>query len=315
MKILYLVPRETYDRKMSRVRFDQMEAVGRKTPVRWWGPGWEGWDAERSGKENVLASGPNHQPDVVVTYEVDGLAGLPMPVVTQFNEADDHQKVDTFVFGNGISLVFFHHQNDVPHYQYWDRSGITRVHLPHAVNTRIFRDYGLVKDIDVLVAGNMNPYFYPFRHRLRGLAETVFTKRGWNVQVLKHPGYTLPPREGTFVREEFAKLLNRSKIVFTCSMRFNYALAKYSEIAACRALAAADIPAERKDFFKTTVLELDPAWTDETIVKAVEDVLRDPALLARRTQAAYGNTLDYCSMEAYADGFYYTTKAFLDGTL
>lgn len=314
MKVLYLVPHRVYERKMSRVRFHQMEALALLTRVDYWGPGWPEWDASATAADNVKNLPALREPDVIVTYMVDTLAGVRPPVVTQFNEAFDHTKVERFVRQAGCSLVFFHHQNDVPHYQHWG-DAIRRVHLPHAVNTAIYNDYGLPKDIDILVAGNLNDHYYPFRYRLKGLAETVFTDRGYRVTVLKHPGYELPPREGTYVGEAFARVLNRAKLVFTCSMRFNYALAKYSEIAACKALAVADVPAERQDFFRQTILEVSPWQTDAQIVATVEMALSCPDDVRARTRDAYGLTMDYCTMPRYAEGFYHTTRAFLEGAI
>ena len=333
MKIVYLTPRDVYDHKMSRVRFQQITAIGRQVPVVWTGPGWahplcssaatagsvtaSAWDEGLSPAENVarIRIGDD-QAEVVVAYQVGGLAGMHCPVVTQFNEGYDVPVVDAAVRDMQAALVIFHHANDVPLYSFWKNKGIYAVHLPHCVDVSVFQDFGEEKTIDILCAGNMNSYYYPFRYRLRCLALDWFRKRGYTVMALQHPGYSLPPREGTYVGAEFARLLNRAKLVFTCSMRYNYALAKYSEIAACRSLAVADVPAERRDFFLNTILNVEPWMTDAQIVHIVEGILDDESgELKRRTAQAFDRTTEHYAMEDYAERFIEACRKLLEDPL
>jgi len=344
MKILYLVPKDVYEKKMSRVRFQQMEAIDRHlrestTPenhlnagVRYWGPGWEQWSEGQDGARNVarrLTWEPGEAPHLVITYQISGLRGCPVPVGTQFNEAFDVSKVRQFVFENDIRFVVFHHLNDIPRYRGWleegdgttleiDSKGQVRAHrtlahIPHCADSGVYQDYGLEKDIDVLVAGNMSQYYYPFRNRLSRIATQILRKRGYHVVVLPHPGYTLPPKDGTVVAEEFARMMNRSKLVFTCSMRYNYALAKYSEIALCRSLPVGDLPGERQEFFEKTILRIDPWMLDEEIQRIVEGVLDDPGALAYLTARAYDLTSKTSTMGVYADQFVQAATRFLEG--
>lgn len=327
MKILYLVPKEVYERKMSRVRFQQMAAIDRflregkhdqaeNVGVVYAGPGWSGWDEGSSGADNVirlLNAGSGEPPHLAVTYKVGGLRGSPLPVWTQYNEAFDVRGVRQFVEENGVQGVIFHHQNDLLRYPEWTRPGSIWVrHIPHCADPAVYRDYGLEKDIDVLVAGNMSQYYYPFRNRLRRLATQVLRKRGYRVVVLPHPGYQLPPKEGAVVGEAFARMLNRAKVAFTCSMRHNYALAKYSEIALCRTLPVGDIPGERQEFFQRTVLQVEPWMLDEEIQRTVEEVLDNPERLKKLTDEAYDLTLQHFSMGVYAELFVRAANVFLD---
>lgn len=316
MRLLFLVNHEGpngFTGKMSRVRFSQVAAMEEREEfvVHKSGPGWPDWDDSQTPTENVHRLHKEWTFDLALVYNVEGLEKGPIPYATSFNEADDHQKVDRYVYGNAIELVIFHHQNDMPHYNHWDKDGIYRAHIYHCADEKVYHDYGLPKTIDILVAGNLNRYYYPHRWRLKTLAEKWFAKRNYKVKVLDHPGYTLPPRENTFVGEDFAKIINQSKIVFTCSMRYHYALAKYSEIALCRSLAAGDIPDERKEFFQQTVLELAPWMTDEEIVRKVEDVLDDPAKLKHLTTDSYDLNAQQCTMNVYAYQFYNTALKFL----
>lgn len=307
MVVLYLVPMAVYEKKMSRVRFQQVARLGAHPRVHLAlsGPGWPDWAEGRSVVENIAAirAKGNETPNVVLAYQVEGLAEVPLIKVTSFNEAFDQAKVNRYVLDNRFDLVIFSHANDLPRYGHWDRAGVRRVHIPHCAEPDVYRDYGLPKDLDILVAGNLNSYYYPFRVRLSRLAVQYFRKHGYRVLIQPHPGYGLPPREGTVVGPDFAQLLNRAKVVFTCSMRFKYALAKYSEIALCRALPVADLPDERQDFFREATLNVEPWMTDRDIIHAVEEVLDDPELLARRTLAAMEMTQKTSVMPLYAVRF------------
>ena len=335
MKIVYLVPRSTYELKMSRVRFQQMHAIGERVPVVITGPGFErpilpshrpsydmpvecpAWESTFSPAENVarIRIGDDRA-ELVVVYGVEDLAGMHCPIATQYNEADDVLKVSQYVSHNRISLVVFHHQNDTVHYP-WPSAAVEAVHIPHCADTRVCRDWSenarraSDKPVDILVAGNMSQFFYPFRFRLRGLALGWFKKRGYRVRVLDHPGYTLPPRDGTLIGEAFARAINDAKLVFTCSMRFNYALAKYSEIAACRSLAVGDLPGERHEHFAKSILNVEPWMTDEQITRKIEDVLDDESgLLHTLTEESYDRSRAY-TMGKYAQRFLAAAKEHL----
>lgn len=316
MRLLYLVPKREWDTKMSRVRFHQIAAIEHEMEVHVSGPGWRDWDLSLSNAANASSIEVSKwRPDLVLTYLVDGLGDCPWPKATQYNEAFDVEKVQRFVYANGIQLVIFHHENDMGRYPHWTSLGITRVHLHHCASTDVFKDYGEPKTIDILVAGNLNDYYYPFRRRLAGIAKQYFAKRGYRVVVLPHPGYALPPREGTVVGEAFARMLNRSRMVFTCSMRYNYALAKYSEIALCRALPVGDIPGERKEFFKNALLDVEPWMTDAEIIHIIETTLDTEGAVERLTADAYDANRRECTMAQYAERFKVAATGFLEGRL
>lgn len=313
MKILYLVPCDIYTSKMSRVRFDQVEAIGKQVPVVVSGPGLPGWDSAASAARNaeriVVGDGPA---DVVLAYQVSGLAGCAIPTLTSFNEAFDVSKVTRYVEENRLAGVVFHHENDLPRYPHLRAQGVLTAHVPHCASEAVYRDYELEKDIDILVAGNLNRDYYPFRVRLRDLAWRVLRKRGYRVVVLHHPGYVLPARPGSIVREDFARMMNRSKLVVTCSMRYRYALGKYSEIGLCRSLAMADCPDERPEHFAATTLALHPSMLDRDILDLAERVLDDPDELRQRTDRAWELTQRTSTMAHYAERFLAVAKAVAD---
>lgn len=317
MRILHLVPKAVFDTKLSRYRFGYVDYLNRHDQC--WshvsGPGWPDWDESRSPADNIARItvkpgterlGAGEPADAVLAYKMDGLKDCGVPVVIAYNEADDQYAVRQEIERNGAHILIFHHANDLPMYRDLESRGLVLRHTPHCADPEVFQDYGLEKSTDILVVGNLQEREYHFRHRLMRLAIKTLKKRGWSVEVLPHPGYTLPPREGTFIGDAYAKKLNAAKLVFTCSMRYKYQLAKYSEIALSASLPVGDMPDECEICTKrleSMILRVEPWQTDEEIVRVVEDVLDDPDQLRTLTKRAWEIASRELTMPRYAERF------------
>ncbi|WP_079504536.1 glycosyltransferase [Mesobacillus jeotgali] len=116
--------------------------------------------------------------------------------------------------------------------------------LPHHVNTEIFKDYHLPKDIDMLLMGSTRAEVYPLRvsmvNRLQHTPGFVHHT---------HPGYRKvgEKEQGVYVGESYAKELNRAKICLTCDSIYKYPLMKYYEITAANSLLLAPVSDELMD--------------------------------------------------------------------
>ncbi|MEN6324663.1 MAG: glycosyltransferase [Syntrophomonas sp.] len=115
--------------------------------------------------------------------------------------------------------------------------------LPHHVNTDIFKDYGLPKDIDYLLMGSISASVYPLRDRI------LYEMRDSPGFVYhEHPGYRyIADDENAFIGEKYAREINRAKIFFTCGGANNYPVAKYYEALACNTLLLAPTFSELED--------------------------------------------------------------------
>lgn len=321
MRILFLVPKHVADTKMSRVRFEEVAALGAANPrldVHTSGPGWpdwvEGWapmdyvtdqlDQWRHNKEM--------SPQAILSYEVEGLGKSPIPVIQIFHETYNYPKTMRSIRATGTRLVIFTYTNDLTLYgPELEDQGRLLWSIPHGATQTIYKDYGLPKDIDVLIAGNLAEQFYPFRHRLARLAKREIAKRGYRVVHLPHPGFTLPIRPGTAIGEEYARWLNRSKLVVTCCSRQKYAFAKLVEIPLCKALPLSDLPHERQGFFKQTLLHVEPWMTDREILFKVEDVLDDEGQYQQLMQHAHDKVAARLEMRHWAERFVYILRRLL----
>ncbi|WP_106498253.1 glycosyltransferase family protein [Lentibacillus sp. Marseille-P4043] len=116
--------------------------------------------------------------------------------------------------------------------------------FPHFVQTEIYRDYGMKKDIDLLMMGAVND-IYPLRQKIVEAYEG-----NPNFTYHRHPGYQNVSRidkDQHFIGQKYAIELNRAKIVFTCPSVFYYPVIKYFEILACKSLLLAPTFPELED--------------------------------------------------------------------
>jgi hypothetical protein len=329
MNLLFLVSKHEFETKMSRVRFEEVEALKVASPVvnvHTSGPGWPDWPEGQTPvgyvtqrcldyKDNL-----SEKPHVVLSYGVTGLTGSPLPVAMIFHETYNWKKTLSLIRETGATLVIFTYVNDVATYQevladYAVVNGHPPaprrpeiVHIPHGADGAIYRDYGLPKDIDVLVAGNLAREFYPFRARLANLALREVKKRGYRVVTLPHPGFTIPIREGTAIGVEYARWLNRSKLVVSCSSRQKYAFCKLVEIPLCWALPVSDLPAERQGFFRQTMLNVEMWESDRQILGKIEDVLDDEGLRVKLTTIAHDKVAQRLTLAHWAERFIYAAR-------
>ncbi|MBY6036300.1 glycosyltransferase [Fictibacillus nanhaiensis] len=110
------------------------------------------------------------------------------------------------------------------------------VWFPHHVPEELFKDFGLQKDIPMLMAGAMFPHIYPFRNMLFN-----YYRKDKRFHSIQHPGYrkVRDSNRGYVVGESYARYLNRSKIFFTCDSVYKFPVLKYFEALACHTLLLA----------------------------------------------------------------------------
>lgn len=115
--------------------------------------------------------------------------------------------------------------------------------LPHHVNTEVFKDYGLPKEIDFLMMGAVHARVYPLRYKI---LETMKHNPGFLYH--QHPGYRIfSPDDEALVGKKYAREINRAKIFLTCGSQWKYPLAKYYEVLACNTLLLAPVCEELGD--------------------------------------------------------------------
>lgn len=174
--------------------------------------------------------------------KISGLSGLRIPFGIIMH--DLHHQVEgrkAFIEENRIDHIFSIYRDA---FHAWFPEYADRMRwLPHWVNTGIFTDYGLPKDIDLMMMGRRD-WYYPLRERIY----QAFKNRPGFVYH-DHPGYRNVGDEepNVFVGESYAREINRAKIFLTESSNLKYPLIKYYEVLACNTLLLAPTCSELRD--------------------------------------------------------------------
>ncbi len=160
-----------------------------------------------------------------------------------------------YIINNGIKQVITFSNRFLEPYE-----GIANFyHTTVGYNANLFVDNNLERDIDVLVSGtikNHKPWVYPVRNWLAKILPEIGKQEGINLHLQQHPGYF--PKDGRNYEQEYATILNRTKIATGGSSHWRLPLKKLYEIPACGAILLSDIPFDDADFFRGRILEIDP---------------------------------------------------------
>jgi len=300
MRILYLCDKHQYDTKMSRVRFQSIEAISKVSDLKYSGKNWNNYDNTKSVQDNIDRIYGKEQPDIVVAYKpldlVDFKSIKPVKCM-RYNEMWNNRWTTSEIVKSGSELVICHHLNDMPNYKHL--SEVKFVNISHCAEQTIYKDYGLPKINDVLLTGAISRH-YPFRARLRNIMLKELAGKV-KCKVLNHPGGDLRNVHGAIL-DGYAKEMNQSKITLTCSSAYKYRLGKYTEIPMSGSLLAADLPNEDQDFFKQFMLVLNPQDSDEVIAKQILEYVNDDDKRNELIQKGIELNKEY-TQEKYAERF------------
>jgi len=142
-----------------------------------------------------------------------------------------------------VTFIFSHYRDKF--YEWYPELWEKMRWFPHHVNTELYKDYKLPKDIDLLLMGEIIPWIYPLRTRM---LEIMRDKPGFVYH--EHPGwhnFTEEEKSMLFVGEKYAREINRAKIFLTCDSIYKYPVVKYFEVLACNTLLLASTSKELFD--------------------------------------------------------------------
>lgn len=249
----------------------------------------------RSGPiKSILKEAP-FRPDLIMLHMqpfndaplITGLHKIKIPKAMYIEDVHYRSRdVAAFVQTNRIRAVFCPYREHFHRYlpQIADRF----VWLPHCVDPEVFRDYGLAKDIDLLLLGQIVAMYYPVRKamldRFRGRQGFV-----WH----GHPGYVDIPDDDPrfFVGRRYAQEINRAKVFLTCGSKWQLPLAKYFEAPACMSCVLAPGGADFPDLGFIDG-ETFVACTLDDFEQKASELLQDPGALARITRRGHEMVMD-----------------------
>ena len=312
MKIAFICNRNTFLHKMSRVRFHSIEAISKIHEVEWYGKFWDGWSDNLTVDENFDRIG--YEPDLIIGYkplEINGFADSKFKKCIRYNEMYDKEWTVREITDSKSDIVICHHHNDYIEYTSSPEltsklQGIDFVNIPHCAESTVFKDYGLRKDVDILLGGAIFAsstlgQHYPLRDRLASHILPKMSKK-YACSLYEHPGYDLGDAHTNRYAIDFAKAINRAKICVTCSGLPRSRFGKYVEIPMCNTAIAADMPDEMQDFFSEFLIELSMDDSDSDIISKLEYYLDNDDKLQEKTWAGYDKSSKF-DQDYYAELF------------
>lgn len=152
------------------------------------------------------------------------------------------------------------------------KKGLLYYHLPHHINTHIYKNYNSKKNIDILFYGSKTKSLYPMRLRLWIILFYKLSKK-YNVKIIKHPGYYNYDNNKCGI--ELAKLINQSWITIATTSIFNRTLAKYFEISACNSTILGTSNEFIDKIWGTNIIKINKNMSDMKIIETIEIYLKN----------------------------------------
>ena len=315
MKIVFLCDKKIYNTKMSRVRFDGIDAIKRHPGIdlKKTGPGWPGF----VGCGRVDSE---YKPDLVVVYkplDMKDFDKIKSPKCLRYNEMWNVNWTKHEIKTSDSRLVISHHMNDLPRFHGKLDPKYKLVHNPHCGEIQMYHDWKEPKTVDVMLSGTCSPKTcYPLRYKFANRVGNLLKKKGVKFHIFHHPGYRYKNLEDIkHHRKKYCKAINRAKIAVTCASDFHYALAKYVEIPLCRTALCADLPRENQDWYRKWMIPISNDYNAEKIINIIMPYLKDEQKLKEITELGYQENLKHRTQEEYARRFVFLAEEFLNGKM
>ncbi|MDD3365454.1 MAG: glycosyltransferase [Syntrophomonas sp.] len=205
-----------------------------------------------SGNIQDILGQLNTQPDFIFINEfgetnsptITGLSSLKIPYAILLYDLHYNVEIRRKIVQKLNAKYIFCLYRD-KFYEWYPSFSDRMIWFPHHVNTKVFKDYGMPKDINYLLMGDMNERIYPLRNKI---LKKMTYKPG--LVYHEHPGwrnFSANEKDMAYVGERYAREINRAKIFLTCDSIYKYPLLKYYEILACNTLLLAPASNELTD--------------------------------------------------------------------
>jgi hypothetical protein len=273
MKILYLVKKETYYKKMSRVRFHGISALEKLAEVSYSGIGWDNYDNNKTVQANIDRMGEDFA--AVIVYkplELKDFRSVKTLKVIRYNEMYDVNWTLKEITESGAQLIICHHLNDYEKYIKGGLPGLKFVYIGHCAEKKVFKNYGSEYEYDIAIAGRISNH-YPLRNRFIKLLDRL--KQKYRCYQHPHPGYDLNDAHTDRYLIEMAKVIDKSKIVLTDSGLPRSRYGKYIEIPMVgKAALCGDFPDDKADNY-SFVIKVTNEMSDDEIVNKIKYYLEN----------------------------------------
>lgn len=309
MKILFLVNKNTYDTKMSRVRFHGIRALEKLADVKYWGLNWANYNANITLQENL--DNMQNKFDICIAYkplELKNFKDINIPKCIRYNEMYNIEWTLKEIKESGSQLVICHHLNDCEQYQKMNIPNIKFVYVGHCAEKSIFKNYNLKKEHDILIAGCISSH-YPLRNKFLRLLP--YLKQNYKCHQHPHPGYDLTDAHTDRYLKEMAVAINKARITLTDTGLPRSRYGKYIEIPMCGTSAiCGDLPDDKADDY-SYVIEITNSMTAQEMFNKISYYLDNEDKRLEKVQKGIEFASNY-TQEHYAERLLKEINEFLN---
>jgi hypothetical protein len=160
------------------------------------------------------------------------------------------------------------------------KNNIKFLNLPHHVNNDIFKKQKIKKKYDILILGEVNKEYYPFRYRLFELF-----KKNFKISIMNGSS-----------PENLSGNINMSFLGLVTPSISNIFLQKYLEIPLCGTCPIGNLPENNKiakNLYKNDFIEITPEMTDEQIINITKKALQNKKDLQKKADNITGRLDKY----------------------
>ena len=320
--IVFLVNKEYYNTKMSRVRFHSIRALFNHKQVNgiYTGPGWDNWLPTISAQANLNNIFKDKECHLVIGYkplEISGFADITYNKCIRYNEMYDKEWTLKEITESKANVIVCHHYNDYKEYiNILKDKQLNHIKciawVPHSAEASIFKPKPEIeKKYDIALVGATNVTtmlgeHYPLRARMRGLLGRMSTMpTQYRIGIVPHVGGSHSDAYTDKYAIDFANKINSAKIIITDSGVPKSRFGKYIEVPMCGVALAGDIyddHPEDVEKLKSFLIDINMQMSDQEIIKKIIFYLENDSEREKKVNAGIQYTKDF-TQERYAERF------------
>lgn len=315
--IVFLISKEHYNTKMSRIRFHSIRALFNHKQVNgiYTGPGWDNWGTTisvQANLDNILKGKECH---LVIGYkplEIPGFADITYNTCIRYNEMYDKEWTLKEITESKANVIICHHYNDYKEYiNILKTKKLNHIKcvtwVPHCADASIFKPKPEIeKKYDVALVGATNVTtmlgeHYPLRARMSKLLGLMPSQ--YRCAVVPHVGGSHSDAYTDKYAIDFANKINSAKIIITDSGAPKSRFGKYIEVPMCGVSLAGDVYDDHPndvELLKSFLIDINMQMSDQEIIKKLVYYLENNNEREEKVKAGIEYTKDF-TQERYAE--------------
>jgi hypothetical protein len=180
------------------------------------------------------------------------------------------------------------------------------IHLPHHIDERKFKDWGLEKTCDIFIYGNCQKQRYPFRYRVVELLKKCgdkFKIVSWDGEMARNY-FRFNPK---ISNENLSKQINQSWMTLCTRSYQDALLGKYFETSMSGSCVLGNMASDGNHIWKKNFVEITEGMADEEIINTIEMALLNKDDLMSKIEMMKGTIKNY-ELSKFPEKLFYSLR-------